>query len=267
MKRWSIGHWSLLLLSIIVLKLLLLYLINIKEVNNLKSLINDDTNKPGLSTDTINDVPDSSAVNVKHQHKINTLESESGINLSRISRLIISDEGKRNTPYLDTNRIVTIGIGRSLQTNGISKSELLAILPKPDLHYILESTHIRNGRIYIDNIQVANKIFSTPLDEDDMALLLADDLKNTVSDAKSIFGDIWNDIEGPRKEVILDTIYNLGLTHFKSFEKFINYVKQGDWNKASDELLLSEAARNNVLRYHRNASVIRTNDPKYFELK
>ena len=201
-----------------------------------------------------------------HNEQVYKLESEAGVKLSQLTALIIRDEGERNRPYLDTKNKVTIGVGRSLSTNGISINELIAILPSPDFHYILSATHIRDSRIYIAKLGVAKKIFDKPLSEHDIALLLTDDLKTVALQALDVFGDKWAQIDEPRKQAIVDTIFNLGLPHFKEFEKFIANIKLSDWKTASNELLLSEAARSHIIRYHRNASVIRTGDPKFFEL-
>ena len=192
---------------------------------------------------------------------------DAGTKLSRISRLIIRDEGEKNRPYLDSERIVTIGVGRSLQTNGISVEELYAIVKEVDHQYVFSNTSVRNGRIYINKLDVAQRIFPDSLTEHDIDLLLTDDLKIVTKEAISVFGNQWHDISEPRREAIIDTLFNLGLTHFKAFHNFIKAVKANDWEKAGDELLLSKAARKHVLRYHRNASVIRTGDARYFELR
>ena len=192
---------------------------------------------------------------------------EAGTRLSRISRLIIRDEGNKNKLYLDGKDIVKIGVGRSLQTNGLSIQELYAIVPEIDHEYVFSNTEVRHARVYIDKLAVANLIFVDPLTKHDIDLLLTDDLKNVTADAINVFGEQWNNISEPRREAIIDTIFNLGLTHFKGFHNFIGAVKNQDWNKAADELLLSQAARKHILRYHRNSAVVRSGDAKYFELK
>ena len=200
-----------------------------------------------------------------HSKSINEIESGAGMPLSRIAQLIIAEEGVRDQPYKDTRGIVTIGVGRSLQTNGITVSELFAIVDKPDLRYIIENTQVRNGRILIDSIDVANQIFSQPLDEHDLDLLLIDDLKNVMMEAIQVFGDeCWHQIDVVRQEAILDILFNLGLPTFKKFVNFIDAVKVQDWNKASTELLLSQAAQQNYNRYRHISHVIDTGEEKYF---
>ncbi|MDE0316523.1 MAG: hypothetical protein OXM61_16680 [Candidatus Poribacteria bacterium] len=200
-----------------------------------------------------------------HGKHIETLESSTGLSLSRISDLIIKEEGVRAKPYTDSRGIVTIGIGRSLQTNGISITELFAIVDNPDLRYIMENASIANSRIRIDSIDVANQIFSDPLDEHDLDLLLVDDLKNVMMEARQVFGvEIWRSIDPVRQEAILDMLFNLGLPTFKTFENFIAAVKNRDWHTAANSVLLSRAARQNYNRYRHISHVLDTGDEKYF---
>ena len=114
---------------------------------------------------------------------------------------------------------------------------------------------------------MANKVFVKPLTEHDVHLLLMDDLKSASHDAVSVFGtSVWNQVSDARKEAIIDTLFNLGLPRFKTFEQFIGAVKRGDWDAAANELLLSNAAHTNPDRYFRNSRVMRTNNRKYFRL-
>ena len=202
-----------------------------------------------------------------HTQAIGTIETGAGMRLSRIAALIIRDESKRNRPYPDKNGVPTIGVGRNLRGNGISVAELQAIISEIDYDVLLRETHVQNGRIRIGSIDLANKIFTSSLTEHDIALLLTDDLNNVRKEAVAVFGQsVWGSIADVRKEAILDVVFNLGLPHFKTFVNFIGAVKASDWDKAAAELLLSDAARENILRYHRNATVIQTGDAKYFNL-
>ena len=202
-----------------------------------------------------------------HAEAIGKIETDAGMPLSRIAKLIIRDEGNRNRPYPDGGGVPTIGVGRNLRGNGLSVAELHAIVHEIDYPFLLTHTHIQNGRVRIPTLDLANQIFAKPLTKDDIQLLLTDDLNNVRKETVSVFGqDVWDGIAEARKEAILDTVFNLGLGHFKAFVNFIGAVKAGDWQKAAAELLLSDAAHENILRYHRNAAVIRSGDAKYFEL-
>ena len=267
MINWTHGHSIILLLSVIVLGLGILLILNAQEVKDLRLLITEqDTSTHEISTSKKPTLPTKQEVS-PHLSHVQSIEKEAGMPLSRIAKLIIRDEGVRTKPYLDPNGVVTIGIGRSLETNGVSIVELHALNSTPDYRTILNKTTVQNGRIKIKTLADANKIFTRPLDKHDLELLLTDDLKVTKADAVTVFGDTWDKIDTVRQEAILDVIYNLGLTHFKGFHNFIASVKKQDWQKAASDLLLSEAARENITRYHRSASVIQTGDEKYFDLE
>lgn len=224
-------------------------------------------NIPVAPTDAPQDTNPTLTPRNPYKEYIDKHEKEAGMPLKRIASLIIKQEGIRPSPYLDSRGIVTIGIGRSLQTNGVSTVELYAIVPTPDYKAILEKGIVRDGRILIPTISLAKQVFPNPLTEYDMMLLLTDDLKTAQKDAIKVFGvTVWSKIESVRKEAILDLIYNLGLTHFREFTHFIDDVKKQDWGKAASDLLMSEAARQNIARYHRLASVLQTGDERYFDL-
>lgn len=185
--------------------------------------------------------------------------------LTQVAVLITRDEGYRDRPYLDEGGAVTIGVGRSLSTNGLSLDELYTLAPNVDHRLLLSQALVKNGRIMLLTLQHADQVLPRALTEDDVHLLLVNDLREFVREAKTVFPE-WDSIDPPRREAILDVLFNNGLPHFKKFEDFIADVKARDWEKAGDDLLLSEAARENIVRYFRNASVIRTGDARHFQL-
>lgn len=200
-----------------------------------------------------------------HADVISALETQSGLKLSRVAKLIIRDEGDRSRPYLDRTGAVTIGVGRNLKGNGLSVAELHAISGELDYRLLLSKTRVHNGRVYIDSLSLAKQVFVKPLTEADIQLLLMDDLKNVIREAQKVFPN-WGQLTPVRKEVVVDMLFNLGLTRFKTFENFIGAVKVKDFKTAGDELLKSLAARENPDRYFRLYHVMVTGDEQYFEL-
>ena len=222
---------------------------------------------PASSID--NSVPAETPAVVPNRHAdiIASVDADAGMFLSRVATLIIRDEAKRTHPYLDTKNNVTIGVGRNLSGNGISVEELHQIVKSVDYRYLMNNTSINGSRVYIKSLSVAQKVFADGLIQSDVQLLLVHDLNRVRAEAEQVFGEVWSRLDSVRREAILDVLFNLGLTHFKEFHKFIASVKKQDWQVAATELLLSQAARENIARYHRNATVIQTGDAKYFELK
>ena len=199
-----------------------------------------------------------------HEAVVKQIDDLSGMRLSRVAQLIIDEEGVRYRPYLDSGGQVTIGIGRNLTGNGISVAELHAIVDGVDYVHILAQAQVKNGRVYISSIESAERIFPQRLTRHDVTLLLTDDLNNVRKEAAQVFGSAWSRIGAVRREVIVNVLYNLGLTRFRQFKKFIAAVKENRWHEAAAELLLSEAARQNIARYHRDATVLQTNDERYY---
>ena len=265
MKTLSLSGWIglFLIILLIVASFQAWLIIEFKrEKTAIEQLLETET-KPPAETPTVE--TEHRVRTTRHTPLIKKTEQDAGVNLSVLADLIVREEGKRKNPYPDNNGTPTIGIGRNLRDNGISITEIEAILKDIDKGLLLRKTHVQNGRVYIQTLDLANKIFTEPLTTDDIHLLLVNDLHNTVRETQSVFRKEWGEISEARKLAIIDVVFNLGLPHFKSFNKFIADVRQGDWNTAASELLLSEAARKNILRYHRISLVIRTNDPKHFQ--
>lgn len=205
---------------------------------------------------------------VDHAFAIDGIERDAGMRVSVLMDLIIRDEGKRVLPYLDTHGNPTIGVGRNLKGNGISITELYAISGEVDYNLLLQEAEIRNGRAYIRSMSLAQKVFVKPLTEHDVRLLLSDDLANTRHEAISVFGEkLWNSISEARRLAIVDVLFNLGLPRFKTFVKFIGHVKNKEWKQASVEILLSDAARDSIVRFSRASFVIRHDNVAGFDLK
>ena len=265
MKNW-IGHNILLVVVCFSVVFGIVFIVqNQFEIQELHTIIEQTAPVEKAST-SVEKASTSVELNIsKHSELVKRAEEVAGTQLSRIANLIIREEGVRSVVYVDKVGKPTIGVGRSLATNGLSLAELVAITPNPNLEIIVNGAEVRNGRIYLPNIQVAHKVLPEPLTKDDIHLLLADDLKNVVKEAKQVFKN-WGTIDEPRREALLDLLFNLGLTHFKTFEDFIASVQAENWNDAARELLLSVAARQNPTRYVRNMKVIETGNAKYFDL-
>ena len=262
LKRISFTHIATGVLLLVIVALVYADWREDREIEKLlESLQNPKT--PVASPETVQSLPDPVKT---HSAQIKRIETDARMTLSRVAKLIIRDEGERSRPYLDPSGKVTIGIGRNLESNGISVAELHAVVNEIDYNVVLTQTHVAKGRILITSLPLAEKIFTESLTEHDIQLLLTDDLNNVRKEAERVFGETWQRLDSVRKEVIIDVLFNIGLPHFKQFHKFIAAVKAGDWDVAASELLLSNAARQNIVRYHRNATVLRTGDAQYFNL-
>ena len=240
---------------------------NHRELDSLRELIELSQKEP--QDNKVNPIQNATSNPTnKHAVEISKIEKESGIRLSVLVDLITREEGTRFRPYLDSENAPTIGVGRNLSGNGLSVKELHAIADEIDYQLLLREAHVEHSRIRIPTLALANKVFKNPITKDDVKLLLHDDLNNTRHEAISVFGEqLWNEISEPRKLALIDMIFNLGLTRFREFVKFINDVKNKNWREASVEVLLSAAARENIKRYHRISLVIDQNSLSAFNLR
>ena len=258
------------ILSIVVMSLCLISIAGLSlflhELNDRVSHIVDYVKEPII--DKVMESVESPVVKTEvkdHSTQIEQIHKESGMSFSNIVSHITYYEGKKSIPYLDTSDKVTIGVGRSLQTHGISVDELIAIVSKPNYEVIVQECSIVDHRIYIHYLDVANKIFTNPLQDEDISLLLSADLKEVKYEASVLFRDVWEQINNARQEAIVNLLFNLGLPHFKTFHDFIDAVKKLDWKRAAAEVLLSQAARKHILRYHDISVVIHSGKSDAFD--
>lgn len=237
------------------------------EIKQEKTVIEQLIEKETEPTDTPPVETEDRTQTTPHAPLIKKTEQDTGVNLSVLSNLIVTEESIRQRPYADSTGTPTIGVGRNLRDNGISITEIEAIQKDIDKGLLLRETHVRNGRVHIQTLALANRIFTKPLTTDDVQLLLVHDLKETIREARSVFTSQWQSISEARKLAIIDVVFNTGLPHFKTFKKFIADVQAGNWDAAAAEILLSAAARKNFFRYQRITLVIQTNDPKHFHIR
>ncbi len=113
------------------------------------------------------------------------------------------DEGRnvidgRHMPYRCTAKKLTLGYGSNIEDNGVSEA-------------------------------VAE-------------LMLKEEIERAYRDANSLYGDKlritmdlqYNEI---RWNVIVNMIFNLGITRYKKFKKHIEAVKAQDWSEAADQMV------------------------------
>jgi len=113
-----------------------------------------------------------------------------------LKELLIKHEALKLTPYLDSEGILTVGVGRNLE--------------RP----------------------ISNKLAMFMLDED---------IESAKKDASNF--EWFSELNETRQTVILDMLFNLGLSRFMGFKKTIKAINAGEYLKASQEMLDSKWAR------------------------
>ena len=81
--------------------------------------------------------------------------------------------------------------------------------------------------------------------EHEALLMLNNDIKKAEDDLQSVFPPdfLFSALTYPRYCVLVDMMFNLGLTRFRGFKKFIAAVNEKDWQTAAHEMLDSKWAK------------------------
>ena len=177
-------------------------------------------------------------------------------------------------PYLDSEGIPTVGIGRNLKSIGLSVIEVYKVLETFEIN--LEETDLdqflAEGTAVYDGFNLKfNELFpyqsitgNNALTDELMQELLFSDLAVANQGAIRVLGDAYHELPDYVQEVVIQLVFNLGVGTFSKFKKAIAAFKAGDFAEAADEILDSRAARQTGQRYHRFAQVLRTGDRKEY---
>lgn len=195
-----------------------------------------------------------------------------------VSAVLTRDEGRSGEPYLDSNGIPTVGIGRNLKDVGIHTNELKIIVPKlvnADFHSVFKERagcryingNYRGGSVRFDSIESYRGVVGRkPLSNTDMDMLLQGDIRIALAGCLDVFGEDWSQFPEHVRDVFVQVVFNLGEGTFGEFKKCIAAARDGDYGKAGDELVDSDAARETGERYARYKAVLATGDTAWYKL-
>ena len=141
------------------------------------------------------------------------------MDIERLKKQIIANEGVRKTAYKDTLNNWTIGVGH--------------LIKLPDEEYLLDKE--------LTDLEV-EQIFITDLNQ------AIDDARKFI-DADSIPDEAF--------EVVVDMAFNLGLPKLMAFQNFQQALRDKDFVKASFEMLDSLWAKQLPNRSNRLAKIMR----------
>ena len=145
------------------------------------------------------------------------------------------EEGFRGKPYLDTLGHITIGVGHSVTGRKFTDEEYKVLFPdeKPDSTAAMRDYWMRKS-----------------MTSKQAEFLLDQDLAICEKEAQAIFKDQYTNFPVRIKVSILDLLFNLGGTKYRKFKKHIQAIKDGDWDKAAEEIQNSLAAAQVPHRYN-----------------
>jgi lysozyme len=108
-------------------------------------------------------------------------------------------------------------------------------------------------------IGIGRNLDDVGISKDEALYLLENDIQRAIKEATQIFGTYrWLSLDKVRQAVILDMLFNLGKTRFLTFKKFIQAVKEKDFEKAAEEMLDSKWAKQVGRRAKRLAYMMKT---------
>ena len=149
-----------------------------------------------------------------------------------INRLVLH-EGIKLKPYKCPSGYLSIGIGRNLITNPLTKAEKIVV------------GDLTQGITY------------------DMAIyLLRHDIKRVIEECRSCF-PFWKYLDAERKYALFDMCFNLGLRKLMGFKKMLSALEIGDYRGAAKECLNSKYAKDVGERATRIAKTFETGEFSY----
>jgi GH24 family phage-related lysozyme (muramidase) len=145
------------------------------------------------------------------------------------------DEGVRKSPYKDTKNLWTIGVGRLIGSD-------------------------------LETLTISDSVIDAMLEED---------IATAAEDACLVIGaQAWEGLGVARKVAVISLLFTLGRTKFSKFVRTIAAIREGDFVRASQEVLMSKWAqdvdpknRKGVGRDDRIAHMLRFDSfPKEYDL-
>jgi len=150
------------------------------------------------------------------------------IDMEEIINRLVLHEGLRLKPYKCSAGFLSIGVGRNLITNPLTKQEKTVV------------GDLSHGITY------------------DMAMyLLRHDIKRVLEECRGSFS-FWRYLDSERKYALFDMCFNLGLRRLLKFKKMLDALAIGDYRGAAKECLNSKYARDVGKRAERIAKTFET---------
>jgi GH24 family phage-related lysozyme (muramidase) len=88
-------------------------------------------------------------------------------------------------------------------------------------------------------------------------MMLEEDLAGATVALRS--GLPWADaLDGARRDVLINMVFNLGLAGLLEFTTFLALVREGKYGQAADDLATTKAAQQDVERYRELAEQMRS---------
>ena len=122
------------------------------------------------------------------------------------------------------------------------------------LHEGLELKSYQCSAGYL-TIGVGRNVEELGITEDEARYLLDNDILRVTKELDNAM-PWWRDLSEVRQRVVVDMVFNLGLSRFLNFKNAINAMQEEDWDEAAAQMLDSRWADQVGQRAHRLAEAM-----------
>jgi lysozyme len=105
-------------------------------------------------------------------------------------------------------------------------------------------------------IGVGRELSMLGLSDEEVHILLSNDIDRVIMEAESF--PWYKYLNEVRAMTVISMLFNLGKTKFNQFVKFQSALLRQDWEKASEEMMDSRAAKQLPIRYTKLSTMMRS---------
>lgn len=108
-------------------------------------------------------------------------------------------------------------------------------------------------------VGIGRNLSNRGISQNEAFTLLDDDILYFISKLDSLFS-FYSSIDDIRQIVLVDICFNVGINGLLKFKNMLGFLEKKDWENAANEILNSNAAKENVNRYKQLASIMLTGE-------
>lgn len=169
--------------------------------------------------------------------------------IEQLRKDLMDDEGFSLKTYLCTSDKLTIGIGRNLEDKGISFSEAEMFLNNnSDRRERILHKYDVNSMIPLKFVEIILKdIEKYGITKEEAFYLFDNDVNDCISDLRKSLPWVLTKSENVQR-VVLNMLFNMGIVRLLKFEEFLRFLKDDNYEMASEEMLDSVWAKKQCKR-------------------
>ena len=136
-----------------------------------------------------------------------------------IEEQLIYHEGLRLTPYICPAGYWTVGVGRNLESKGLTEEEQQKLF----------------GNAGYTKSEAIELLKERPLTKEEALFLLRNDIAECEADLNQF--PWFKKLDKVRRNVLIDMRFNLGPGRFRQFKKMLDALARGDYKAAAAEMV------------------------------